>query len=150
MQVVVEVGNLQTISRLLLTRDIRAAYFAQELLSTFGTSIGEVALLPATGGIFTVYVTHVSSESDSSNADRAATEVLIWDRKAEGGFPETKILKQRLRNLIEPEKNLGHSDTPSSKTKAASAVESDGHANAQPQADAPSTAATAEDCKDCA
>ena len=29
---------------------LRAAYFAQELLSTFGTTIGEVALIPATGG----------------------------------------------------------------------------------------------------
>lgn len=33
---------------------LRAAYFAQELLSTFGNQIGEVALLPATGGLFTV------------------------------------------------------------------------------------------------
>ena len=28
---------------------LRAAYFAQELMSTFGTSIGEVALVPSTG-----------------------------------------------------------------------------------------------------
>jgi hypothetical protein len=33
---------------------LRAAYFGQELLSTFGTQIGEVALIPATGGLFTV------------------------------------------------------------------------------------------------
>jgi selT/selW/selH-like putative selenoprotein len=33
---------------------LRAAYFGQELLSTFGTQIGEIALIPATGGIFTV------------------------------------------------------------------------------------------------
>jgi hypothetical protein len=44
-------------------------------------------------------------------------EVLIWDRKAEGGFPETKILKQRVRNHIEPSKDLGHSDKPASKVK---------------------------------
>ncbi|KAK3082393.1 hypothetical protein LTR53_020421, partial [Teratosphaeriaceae sp. CCFEE 6253] len=37
---------------------LRAAYFAQELLSTFGTDIGEIALIPATGGIFTVHLTH--------------------------------------------------------------------------------------------
>jgi len=36
----------------------------------------------------------------------------LWDRKTDGGFPEAKILKQRLRNHIEPERNLGHSDTP--------------------------------------
>ncbi|KAK5172051.1 uncharacterized protein LTR77_003688 [Saxophila tyrrhenica] len=86
---------------------LRAAYFGQELLSTFGTSIGEIALIPATGGLFTVHLTHKTQESDTS-----PQEVLIWDRKAEGGFPETKILKQRVRNHIEPEKNLGHSDTP--------------------------------------
>jgi len=88
---------------------LRAAYFGQELLSTFGTAIGEIALIPATGGIFTVYLTY---------KPQGATEVqedLIWDRKAEGGFPETKILKQKVRNFIEPGKKLGHSDTPSSK-----------------------------------
>jgi len=51
-------------------------------------------------------------------ATSEAQQVLLWDRKAEGGFPETKILKQRVRNHIEPEKKLGHSDTPSSKDKA--------------------------------
>ncbi|EMC94613.1 hypothetical protein BAUCODRAFT_60042, partial [Baudoinia panamericana UAMH 10762] len=88
---------------------LRAGYFAQELLSTFGTSIGEIALIPATGGIFTVYLTH------QSEAASEVQQILLWDRKAEGGFPETKILKQRLRNHIEPDKKLGHSDTPSSK-----------------------------------
>jgi hypothetical protein len=37
---------------------------------------------------------------------------LIWDRKAEGGFPEAKVLKQRVRNHLQPGRNLGHSDTP--------------------------------------
>ncbi|KAF2440740.1 hypothetical protein P171DRAFT_435506, partial [Karstenula rhodostoma CBS 690.94] len=32
---------------------LRAAYFGQELLSTFGTKIGEIALIPVTGGVFT-------------------------------------------------------------------------------------------------
>lgn len=40
--------------------------------------------------------------------------------KADGGFPETKILKQKIRNIIEPNRNLGHSDTPSSKVGRAS------------------------------
>ncbi|TKA77300.1 hypothetical protein B0A55_04347 [Friedmanniomyces simplex] len=88
---------------------LRAAYFGQELLSTFGTTIGEIALIPATGGIFTVYLTHKPGDTAEVH------QVLIWDRKAEGGFPETKILKQQIRNHINPEKKLGHSDTPSSK-----------------------------------
>lgn len=89
---------------------LRAAYFGQELLSTFGTAIGEVALIPVTGGIFTVYLTHLPP---GSGEKAEAQEILLWDRKAEGGFPETKILKQRLRNHIEPGRDLGHSDKPS-------------------------------------
>jgi predicted Rdx family selenoprotein len=89
----------------------------QELLSTFGTSIGEIALIPATGGIFTVQLSYVPHSASVGN-NAAPSEVLIWDRKSEGGFPEAKILKQLIRNHIDPEKNLGHSDTPSSNNKA--------------------------------
>ncbi|WPG98172.1 Hypothetical protein R9X50_00095800 [Acrodontium crateriforme] len=91
---------------------LRAAYFGQELLSTFGTSIGEIALIPTTGGIFTVHLTVNSGEGIEMST------FLIWDRKSQGGFPETKILKQMIRNYIEPEKKLGHSDTPSAKAAA--------------------------------
>ncbi|MFB9084735.1 Rdx family protein [Erwinia tracheiphila] len=35
---------------------------------------------------------------------------MIWDRKADGGFPEAKVLKQRVRNLCFPERDLGHID----------------------------------------
>lgn len=90
---------------------LRAAYFGQELMSTFGTAIGEVALIPATGGIFTVHLTY---RPESAAGAAEVQQILLWDRKAENGFPETKILKQRLRNHIEPEKKLGHSDTPAS------------------------------------
>jgi len=75
---------------------LRAAWFAQELLSTFGQSLGEVALQPGSGGVFIVRV----------NGD------IVWDRKAEGRFPEAKELKQRIRDIIEPGRSLGHSDTP--------------------------------------
>ncbi|KAL2357147.1 Rdx family-domain-containing protein [Cryomyces antarcticus] len=95
---------------------LRAAYFAQELLSTFSTAIGEVALIPATGGIFTVHLTYHPLGSSTRNEDVETQRVLVWDRKAEGGFPETKILKQRIRNFIEPGRDLGHSDKPSTKS----------------------------------
>jgi selenoprotein W-related protein len=36
---------------------------------------------------------------------------LIWDRKTEARFPEIKELKQRVRDSIAPERDLGHSDT---------------------------------------
>jgi selenoprotein W-related protein len=73
---------------------LRAAWLAQELLSTFATELGEVALIPGSGGIFEIQV-------DGE---------LIWSRKAEGRFPEAKEIKQRVRDRIAPEKNLGHSD----------------------------------------
>jgi hypothetical protein len=44
--------------------------------------------------------------------------VLLWDRKTEGGFPETKVLKQRVRDLIDPKKDLGHSDVGGKKKDA--------------------------------
>ena len=73
---------------------LRAAWMAQELLSTFSTDLGEVALVPATGGVFQV----------------TCNETLIWDRKTDGGFPDAKLLKQRVRDLIDPGRDLGHID----------------------------------------
>ncbi|KAK0646168.1 Rdx family-domain-containing protein [Cercophora newfieldiana] len=83
---------------------LRAAYFAQELLSTFSTSIGEVALQPTTGGIFTVSILAPSPDATATEAK------VLWDRKVDGGFPETKELKRRVRDVIEPGRNLGHVD----------------------------------------
>ncbi len=75
---------------------LRAAWMAQELLTTFDRELGEVALSPGTGGVFNVTVD-----------DR-----LVWSRKAEGRFPDIKELKQRVRDRVAPEKDLGHSDRP--------------------------------------
>ena len=74
---------------------LRAGWTAQELLTTFQAEIGEVALGAGTGGIFDVRV----------------GEQIIWSRAAEGRFPELKELKQRLRDVIAPDRSLGHSDT---------------------------------------
>ncbi len=73
---------------------LRAGWMAQELLMTFGTDLGEVALLPGTGGIFQI---------------RYGDE-LIWDRKVDGGFPDAKLLKQRVRDRLDPGRDLGHVD----------------------------------------
>ena len=35
------------------------------------------------------------------------------NKQTEGGFPELKILKQRIRNVLQPDLSLGHSDKPS-------------------------------------
>ena len=73
---------------------LRAAWMAQELLTTFEKEIGEVALIPATGG----------------NLDIRVDGNLIFSRKDEGRFPEMKELKQLIRDRIAPDKLLGHSD----------------------------------------
>lgn len=73
---------------------LRAAWLAQELLSTFGTDLGEVALVPGTGGVFEI----------------ACDGETVWERKRDGGFPEAKVLKQRVRDVIAPERDLGHAD----------------------------------------
>ncbi len=73
---------------------LRAAWMAQELLTTFDQEISELTLKPGTGGIFEV----------------RANGALIWSRKAEGRFPEITELKQLVRDHIAPGRNLGHAD----------------------------------------
>ena len=73
---------------------LRAGWMAQELLSTFGTDLGEVTLVPGTGGIFTI----------------SCNDMLVWDRKRDGGFPDAAKLKQLVRDVIDPDRDLGHSD----------------------------------------
>jgi predicted Rdx family selenoprotein len=58
--------------------------FAQELLSTFGNALGEVALVPSQGGVFIVDIWCQSPEVDSE-----VTKRTIWNRKLDGGFPGT-------------------------------------------------------------
>jgi selT/selW/selH-like putative selenoprotein len=59
---------------------LRAAWLQQELLSTFGTSIGEIALVPSTGGVFTIQILH-KTETTQDKINTA----MIWDRKVDGG-----------------------------------------------------------------
>ena len=73
---------------------LRAAWMAQELLTTFEQEIDELSLRPGDGGIFEVI----------------ANDQLVWSRKEAGRFPEITELKQRVRDIIAPEKNLGHAD----------------------------------------
>ncbi|KAF6230188.1 hypothetical protein HO133_004527 [Letharia lupina] len=92
---------------------LRAAYFAQELLSTFSTSLGEVSLIPATGGVFTIDIIYASTQSNQEalNGQPPTTQTArLWDRRAEGGFPEVKNLKQLVRNVVDPDRDLGHVD----------------------------------------
>ena len=58
--------------------------FAQELLSTFDHAIGEVALVPATGGVFQI---DLYTESISTGERKDVEKLRLWCRKAQGGFP---------------------------------------------------------------
>jgi selenoprotein W-related protein len=73
---------------------LRACWLAQELLFTFADELGEVALIPGTGGVFEVRL----------NGER------LWNKREAGRFPEPKEVKQLIRDRIAPEKDLGHSD----------------------------------------
>ena len=73
---------------------LRAGWMAQELLQTFTEDLAEVALIPGHGGIYEIRL----------------GEALLWERKRDGGFPEPKEIKKRIRDLIEPGRDVGHID----------------------------------------
>ena len=73
---------------------LRASWMAQELLTTFDGEIDSLTLRPGSGGIFEV----------------TANDQNVWSRKQAGRFPDITELKQRVRDVIAPDKSLGHSD----------------------------------------
>ena len=74
---------------------LRSAYMAQEILTTFADDLSAVSLKPAEiSGTFTIYL----------------DEIVLFDRKERGRFPEIKELKQLIRDHVNPAKRLGHSD----------------------------------------
>ena len=73
---------------------LRAAWLAQELLTTFEAELSGVTLAPGSGGVFEV---------------RVGDEV-VWSRKEAGRFPEAAELKRLVRDRVAPGKPLGHSD----------------------------------------
>ena len=73
---------------------LRASWMAQELLTTFAEELGEVALVPGSGGIFEVRL----------NGER------LWSKQQLGRYPEPREIKQLIRDRVAPEKDLGHSD----------------------------------------
>ena len=73
---------------------LRASWMAQEILMTFGENITNLNLKPSFGGVFTI-----SLDGE-----------ILFSRKQEGRFPESKEIKQMIRDRILPEMDLGHSD----------------------------------------
>ncbi|WP_276482930.1 SelT/SelW/SelH family protein [Paraflavitalea pollutisoli] len=74
---------------------LRAAYMAQELLTTFADDLKSVTLQPSEiAGRYTIYI----------------EDAIVFDRKEAGHFPEIKEMKQLVRDTVNPAKSLGHSD----------------------------------------
>ena len=73
---------------------LRASWLGSELLTTFGTDLDEVALRPATGGVFRVRI----------------GDDVVWDRAVDGGFPDLADLKRVVRDRVAPQRSLGHTD----------------------------------------
>ena len=71
---------------------LRAAWLAQELLSTFEQELGEVALVPGTGGIFEVTL---DGETVATNRETKR-------------MPDAAEVKRLLRDRIAPQRNIGH------------------------------------------
>jgi selenoprotein W-related protein len=74
---------------------LRAAYMAQELLTTFTDDVHGVLLQPSE--VSGTYIIRVNDKP-------------VFDRREAGHFPEIKELKQLVRDVVAPDKSLGHSD----------------------------------------
>jgi selenoprotein W-related protein len=74
---------------------LRAAWMAQEILTTFTDDLHGVQLVPS----------EVAGRYQITLGD-----ALLWDRKREGHFPEPKEIKKRIRDIVDPGRDMGHND----------------------------------------
>ena len=66
----------------------------QEILITFQDEILSVTLIPSLGGIFEIFLNNEK----------------IYSRSDFGGFLDIKDIKKLIRDKINPDRNLGHTD----------------------------------------
>lgn len=71
---------------------LRATWLAQELLTTFGDELGEVAIVPGSGGIFEV---KLDGEVIATNRDHAP-------------MPDPAEVKRAVRDRVAPDRKIGH------------------------------------------
>ena len=83
---------------------LRAGWTAQELLTTFPADLGEVALVPGTGGVFPVRL----------------DDDVLWDRASRAASRSSR-LKQLVRDRVAPDRSLGHSEQAASAPPSATA-----------------------------
>ena len=89
---------------------------------------------------------------DPSSADQHQIPEVrtLWDRKADGGFPETKELKRRVRDVIEPGRDLGHVDRDHAKEKEAKKEASNAAGQEESEQTKRDGQKGEEKCEDCA
>ena len=93
---------------------LRGNWILSELLTTFANEdkLVSISLIPqgpplCDGGIFRI----CASNSDEGGRDDGDDEkIVLWDRKMNGRFPESKEVKQLVRDVCNPDIDLGHSD----------------------------------------
>lgn len=71
---------------------LRATWLAQELLTTFGDELGEVAIVPGSGGIFEV---------------KLDGEVIATNRE-DAPMPDPAAVKRTVRDRVAPDRKIGH------------------------------------------
>jgi selenoprotein W-related protein len=71
---------------------LRAAWMAEELLTTFGAELGEVALRPGSGGIFEV----------------ALDGTVVATNRDHAPMPDPADVKRAIRDRISPSRKIGH------------------------------------------
>jgi len=71
---------------------LRASWMAQELLTTFEGELGEVTLVPGSGGIFQV---------------KLDGDVIASNRESKK-MPEPSEVKRLVRDRIAPDRAIGH------------------------------------------
>lgn len=89
---------------------LKSFWLAQELLSTFGKNeLDAISVIPSfdTKGKFVIRLSKVSGPESTTE------DTPLWDRQEKGGFPSPKDLKQMVRDSVNPDMYLGHSDTKS-------------------------------------
>lgn len=72
----------------------RATWISQELYNLLESDLESIKLVQSDSGVFEVY----------------CKKNIIFSRHVEKVFIDIAIIKQRLRNLIDPERDLGHTD----------------------------------------
>jgi selenoprotein W-related protein len=71
---------------------LRASWMAQELLTTFGDELGEVAIVPGSGGIFEVTL----------------NGAVIASNRETKEMPDPAQVKRAVRDRIAPDRKIGH------------------------------------------